>query len=130
MSDLDRLRALAGLPGAGPSTIVNGTLRQVGDLTEVYIDGEWIKATIEDLESEDDEAFNMSEHRALLETYDEANPKCVAITEIVVPTERDRAQVLAAIKYLHDNLSINTDFYAVNTLVHLYQVPDRIKVKA
>lgn len=130
MNDLERLRSLAGLPCPGPSTIPNGTLREIGNGCEVYIDGQWIKASIESLDSEDDEAFNMNEHRALLETYDEANPKYVAITEIVVPTERDREQVLAAIKYLHDNISINTDFYAVNTLVHLYQIPERIKVKA
>lgn len=84
------------------------------------------------LEEHEDEAWNMDEHRALLEKYptDKTAPReYVAITEIVVPSERDKQQLLQAIKYLHDNRTIDTDFYAVNTLVHMYEVPDLIKVK-
>lgn len=81
---------------------------------------------------DDAEAWNMDEHR-LMERYPEEGsgqePMYVAITEIVVPTERDKDQLLRAIKYLHDNRTIDTDFYAVNSLVHMYRAPDRIKVR-
>ena len=84
------------------------------------------------MEPSEDEAWNMDEHR-LMERYPEegsgVDPQYVDITEIIVPTERDKDQLLRAIKYLHDNRTIDTDFYAVNTLVHMYHVPERIKVK-
>lgn len=133
MNDLERLRTLAGLPGPGPTAIPNGTLREVGEKQyEVFVDGQWIKAVLDELDHPDDEAMNMSEHR-LMERYPEdaaAEKKYVAITEIVVPTARDKDQILRAIKYLHDNLTIDTEFYGVNTLVHMYERPDLIKVQA
>lgn len=79
-------------------------------------------------EENQDEAWNMDQHR-LMERYDESNPQFVDITEIVVPTERDKEQLLRAIQYLHDNRTIDTDYYGVNTLVHMYCVPERIKVR-
>lgn len=63
--------------------------------------------------------------------YDENlgdNQKWVTISQIIVPTEYDKEQLLLAIKYFHDNPLINTDILAVNTLVHLYQNPELIKV--
>lgn len=80
---------------------------------------------------ENAEAWNMDKHR-LMERYpenDEEPKHYVAITEIVVPTQRDKDQLLRAIEYLHDNRTIDTDFYAVNALVHMYEDPDRIKVR-
>lgn len=69
----------------------------------------------------------------VMECYDENkgdDQKWVTITEILVPTEYDKEQLLLAIKYIHDLREIDTDFLAVNTLVHQYLVPDRIKVKS
>ncbi len=63
--------------------------------------------------------------------YDENlgdNQKWVTISQIIVPTEYDKEQLLLAIKYFHDNPLINTDILAVNTLVHLYLNPELIKV--
>jgi len=80
----------------------------------------------------DGEAANMDEHR-LMERYPEdpnAEMKFVNITEIVVPSERDKEQLLKAIKYLHDNRTIDTNYYAVNSLVHMYEAPELIKVKS
>ena len=54
----------------------------------------------------------------------------VAITEIVVPTARDKVQLLLALKYIHDLRCIDTNYIAVNTLVHQYQQPDFIRVQA
>ena len=62
-----------------------------------------------------------------LEKHDDNDPKFIAITKIIVPTERDKQQLLKAIEYLHDQSS-NTDYYAVNTLIHLYEHPERIEV--
>ena len=79
-----------------------------------------------------DEAWNMFEHRKALEKYPKdpnAEVPWVNLKEIVVETERDKQQVLAAFKYLHDNFSIDTDFIAVNTLVHVYSNPDMVKVR-
>ena len=67
-----------------------------------------------------------------LDRWDESKGKdqaWVTISEIVVPTERDKQQLLAAIKYLHF-CDIDTGYLAVNYLIHIYQNPDLIKVKA
>jgi hypothetical protein len=50
-----------------------------------------------------------------------------SITKIVVPTQYDKEQLLIALQYLH-NCYINTDYLAVNNLVHLYQNPELIEV--
>lgn len=63
----------------------------------------------------------------ILEKYDNNDPKVISITKIIVPTERDKQQLLKAIEYLHDQ-NVDTDYYAVNTLVHLYEHSDRIEV--
>jgi hypothetical protein len=55
--------------------------------------------------------------------------KFVTISKIVVPTERDKEQLLKAIKYIHDSPHIDKEYYAVNTLAHLYQLPDLIVVQ-
>lgn len=52
----------------------------------------------------------------------------VTIKSIEVSTERDRTELLKACQYLHDNRLIDTDYYAVNTLVHVYERPELIKV--
>lgn len=64
--------------------------------------------------------------------YDEElgdNQKWVTISQIVVPTQYDKEQLLLAIKYLHDNPLIDTDILAVNSLVHLYLNPELIVVE-
>ena len=54
----------------------------------------------------------------------------VDITTIVVPTARDKVQLLLAFKYIHDLRCIDTDYLAVNTLIHQYEHPGDIKVEA
>lgn len=85
------------------------------------------------MEEDHDEATNMGEHRALLERYpteEGVEPNWINLKEIVVGSERDKQQILQALKYLHDNRTIDTDFLAVNTLVHVYTQPDMVKVRS
>lgn len=58
---------------------------------------------------------------------EDGNNDWVVIKEIHVPTQHDKEQLLMALQYLHD-CYIDTDFLAVNSLVHLYQNPERIIV--
>jgi len=53
----------------------------------------------------------------------------VSITEIIVPTERDKEQLLEAFEYIHYLKDIDPEFMAVNTIMHMYLRPDDIKVK-
>jgi hypothetical protein len=58
---------------------------------------------------------------------EDSDNQWVNIKAIHVSTEYDKAQLLMALEYLHD-CYIDTDFIAVNALVHLYQNPDKIVV--
>jgi len=49
--------------------------------------------------------------------------------KITVKSKRDKDQLLLAFKYLHDNPIINTDYMAVNYLVHIYTDPDIIEIE-
>jgi len=51
---------------------------------------------------------------------DGCNPFTPFVTRIVVPSEYARAQIALALRYLHDSPDTDTDYMAVNTLVHLY----------
>ena len=51
------------------------------------------------------------------------------LEEIVVPTEEDKQQFLKAVEYIHDLTEIDSDYIAVNYIMHLYEVPDKIKVR-
>lgn len=62
-------------------------------------------------------------------SVDEKN-NYVTISKIIVPTERDKEQLLKAFRYLHDTWNIDTEYYAVNTIVHTYLNPDLIEVKS
>lgn len=53
----------------------------------------------------------------------------VTISKIIVPTERDKEQLLKALKYIHDSRCIDTEYYAVNTLTHIYNIPHLIEVQ-
>jgi len=67
-----------------------------------------------------------------LDQYDETlgdNQPWVSINEIVVPTERDKEQLLAAFEYIHNLREIDPNFMAVNSIMHMYQCPDKIKVE-
>lgn len=81
-------------------------------------------------DDEEHESWNYEEHNRLLERHSVHGDKFITISEIVVPTERDKQQILQAFKYLHDNRIIDSDFIAVNSLVHTYMNPDLIKVKS
>jgi hypothetical protein len=63
----------------------------------------------------------------LVHYSEEGENHWVTISEIHVPTEYDKEQLLMAIEYLHD-CYIDTNFLAVSSLVHLYQNPERIIV--
>lgn len=67
-----------------------------------------------------------------LDRYDDdstVEPKWVVIHEIVVETERDKEQILAASRYIHDLLELDTGYIGVNYIAHLYTNPDLIKVR-
>lgn len=42
---------------------------------------------------------------------------------IIVPSEWDKKELQAAFEYLHDNRLIDTDYVAVNCVVHSYEEP-------
>lgn len=69
----------------------------------------------------------MSEEQTKLLTYDEL-PDGIDIKSITVGSEQDKQQLLLALKYLHDRRNIDTDFAAVNELVHMYHAPECIIV--
>jgi hypothetical protein len=80
------------------------------------------------VEQEDSEVFAPVEG---LVRYGEAtgdNQQWCTITEIIVPTEHDRAQLLKAFEYIHNLRTIDSDYLAVNEIMHLYQQPEKIKV--
>lgn len=64
----------------------------------------------------------------LVRFTEDGDNQFVTISEITVPTQYDKEQILMALKYLHD-CYINTDFLAVNALVHMYHDPDKIVVR-
>jgi hypothetical protein len=61
--------------------------------------------------------------------YGENDQDWVKITEIVVPREFDRQQLLLAFEHIHDIPILDTDIIAVNALAHLYQNPEIIVVR-
>jgi len=70
------------------------------------------------------------ESETKMDRYNESlgnNQKWVKINKIVVESEHDKQQLLLALKYLHDG-DIDTDYMAVNSLVHMYENPDMIEV--
>ena len=52
----------------------------------------------------------------------------VSIPKILTATQRDKEQILLALEYLHNNWTIDSDFIAVNLLIHLYEHPECIEV--
>jgi hypothetical protein len=53
----------------------------------------------------------------------------INIKKIVVNSEETKDQLIKALCYLHDLHEVNTDFIAVNTLLHQYINPDNIEVE-
>lgn len=45
--------------------------------------------------------------------------------KIIVPTEKDRQELMRAFENLHDNISTDTNIIAVNQLVHEYLTEER-----
>ena len=67
-----------------------------------------------------------------LRRYDESKGRdqpWVNVTKIVVPTAFDKVQILLALRYMHDLRCIDTDYMAVNALVHQYKFPERVEVE-
>lgn len=80
----------------------------------------------------ENEAWNYDRVTEGLHRYideNENDQKWVTITEIVVPSQEDKDQLLKAFEYIHNLRTIDTDFLAVNTIIHMYETPERIKVK-
>ena len=78
------------------------------------------------------EAFDYDSVTEGMARYDESagdNQQWCTLTEIIVPTEQDKVQLLKAFNYIHNLREIDSDFLAVNTLMHMYQCPDKIKVQ-
>jgi len=72
--------------------------------------------------------------QALLEKmtrYDASKPDneqpTVNISRIVVPTEFDKQQLLLAFEYIYHQ-NINTTVNAINTISHIYTLPELIEV--
>jgi len=82
---------------------------------EIIADDNWVDPLIEQLDRYDDQLGD--------------NQPWVLINEIVVPTERDKEQLLKAFEYIHNLREIDSDLMAVNSIMHMYQCPDKIKVK-
>lgn len=79
-----------------------------------------------------DDEFSMAPDPSGLERYDEsagANQNWVRITEIVVPDQYAKDQLLKAFEYIHNIRELDTGFLAVNELAHIYTCPDIIKVQ-
>ena len=51
------------------------------------------------------------------------------ITQIEVPSEDDKQQLLLACDYIHDLFVLDTSYMAVNYLAHLSEMPHRIVVR-
>lgn len=62
-------------------------------------------------------------------SQDENNKIAAHITKIIVPSEHDKHQLILASKYLHDLRDIDTHFFQINTLAHLYLRPDLVEVQ-
>jgi hypothetical protein len=82
-----------------------------------------------ELENWEEEPEELVEGLERYPTEDSAFYKYVSISKIVVPSERDKEQLLKAFKYLHDLRNIDPEYYAVNTIMHIYQNPDLIEVE-
>lgn len=83
-------------------------------------------------DGDDQEAFDYDSVTEGMARYDESagdNQQWCTLTEIIVPTEQDKVQLLKAFNYIHNLREIDSDFLAVNTLMHMYQCPDKIKVQ-
>ena len=52
----------------------------------------------------------------------------IDISEIIVPTNYDKEQLLLAFKYIHDIRPLDTNIIAVNSLAHMYRQPNKITV--
>lgn len=67
-----------------------------------------------------------------LNRWDDSLPiekqKFIKLKRIEVETEEDKAQLLAASRYIHDLYEIDTGYLAVNHIAHLYTDPDVIVV--
>lgn len=78
--------------------------------------------------NEHDDSMNYPE----LNRWDDSkgdDQKWMKVHEIVVETEEDKRQLLAASSYIHDLMELDTSYMAVNWLAHLYTDPTKIVVR-
>ena len=59
---------------------------------------------------------------------EQSEQKFLGKVTITVETEAAREQVLLALQYLHNRWDIDTDYMAVNRLVHIYTHPECVVV--
>ena len=68
----------------------------------------------------------MTKRKYKLKRYEETVDDSSAINftkyKIIVPTKRDKKELLEASRYLHDLRCIDTDYITVNQLVHEYEL--------
>ena len=67
-----------------------------------------------------------------LAKYEEVNgdnQKWVQITKIIVPSQYEKDELIKAFRYIHDLREVDCDYMAVNTLMHMYELEDRIEVQ-
>ena len=50
------------------------------------------------------------------------------VVQIVVADERSKEELITALRYIHDR-AIDTDYKAVNELVHIYRAPELITIE-
>jgi hypothetical protein len=59
-----------------------------------------------------------------------SEPYNFRLTEIIVPTEKDKEKLLEAIRYIHYMQKLETGFPVVNTIAHIYLNEDLIRVQS
>jgi hypothetical protein len=57
------------------------------------------------------------------------NQKWVGISKIVVKTQREKDELLKAFNYIHNLREIDSDYLAVNTIMHIYTRPELIVIE-
>lgn len=146
ITELNFLKLVALLEGIGFDNkqlfyaLENCSLEQFSEIGKSLNVFEWINiGIVDDIEDSDyGEAYgsySIKLHEEVddaLERYPEESsgeePKWVCVSEIIVPDEYSKEQLLLAFRYIHDIRPLDTDIIAVNTIAHMYQVPDTITV--
>lgn len=63
------------------------------------------------------------------EVINSRSAKYFPMVKIIVDSEQSKEQILNAIEYIHNLECVNSDYMAVNSLMHLYLYPDAVEVR-